>query len=285
MANDDDKNEGLAASPETVVPWPAKTARPGIKTTIAIMSGKGGVGKSALTMLLAASLRRKGLAVGILDADITGPSIPMGLGLTGPVYYGEKGPAPVASRIGIKVVSMNLLLTSEKEAVIWRGPIISRMVRQFYEDFDWGELDYLLVDLPPGTADVPLTVMQSIPLNGILLVISPQELAGMIVGKARKMAASLEVPVIGLVENMAYVLCPHCGEQVEPFGASHSEQAAQAMGIPLLGRLPLDPEISRLVDEGRLEEYRSPDVDAVVETMLERTAELTSSVEADSTPR
>jgi Mrp family chromosome partitioning ATPase len=270
MANSDDKNESAPVSSATAVAeWP-KAARPGVKTTIAVMSGKGGVGKSALTILLAAAIRRRGLEVGILDADITGPSIPRGLGVIGPILFGEDGPVPAASRSGIKVVSMNLLLPNENEAVIWRGPLISGTVQQFYEKFDWGELDYLLVDLPPGTADVPLTVMQSIPLDGIVLVISPQELAGMIVGKARKMAASLDAPVIGLVENMSYLLCPQCGERVEPFGASHSEQAAEAMGIPLLGRLPLDPEISRLADEGKLDEYRSPDIDSVVDALIKR---------------
>ncbi|HEY5532883.1 MAG TPA: Mrp/NBP35 family ATP-binding protein [Candidatus Anoxymicrobiaceae bacterium] len=270
MAIDDSKREGSAAAPETAAPWPEKVTKPGIKKTIAVMSGKGGVGKSALTILLAAALRRKGLEVGILDADITGPSIPMGLGMSGPVYFDQKGPTPVTSRGGIKVISMNLLLPDENKAVIWRGPIITSVVRQFYEDYDWGELDYLLVDLPPGTADVPLTVMQSIPLDGIVLVISPQELAGMIVGKARNMADSMDAPVIGLVENMSYAVCEHCGERFEPFGASHSEEAANAMGIPLLGRLPLDPEISRLADEGTLDEYTSPEIDSVVGALIER---------------
>jgi Mrp family chromosome partitioning ATPase len=173
---------------------------------------------------------------------------------------------------------MNLLLPSENDAVIWRGPLISGTVLQFYEKYEWGELDYLLLDLPPGTADVPLTVMQSIPLDGIVLVISPQELAAMVVGKARKMAASLDAPVVGLVENLSYAVCPHCGERVEPFGESHSEEAASVMGIPFLGRLPLDPDISKLSDEGRLEEYRSPDIDAIVDALLERTSEIASSV-------
>jgi Mrp family chromosome partitioning ATPase len=257
---------------------PEEGARTGIKNTIAVMSGKGGVGKSALTILLAASLRRKGLEVGILDADITGPSIPRGLGIHGPIFFGEGGPIPATSRSGIKVVSMNLLLPSENDAVIWRGPLISGTVLQFYEKYEWGELDYLLLDLPPGTADVPLTVMQSIPLDGIVLVISPQELAAMVVGKARKMAASLDAPVVGLVENLSYAVCPHCGERVEPFGESHSEEAASVMGIPFLGRLPLDPDISKLSDEGRLEEYRSPDIDAIVDALLERTSEIASSV-------
>ncbi len=253
-----------------------------IKRVIAVMSGKGGVGKSALTILLAASLRRRGMDVGILDADITGPSVPMGLGLEGPITGDEAGPRPAESEGGIKVVSMNLLLSDAGEAVIWRGPLIGRTVSQFYEDFQWGDLDFLLVDLPPGTADVPLTVMQSIHLDGIVLVISPQELAGMVVGKARKMAASLGVPVLGLVENMSYVSCPHCGERLEPFGESHSAEAADSMGIQLLGTLPLDPEISRLADEGRLGEYRSAAVEEIVDSLLERVAVVTAAVTPES---
>jgi len=245
-----------------------------IKKNIAIMSGKGGVGKSAVTMLLATSLRRRGLEVGILDADITGPSIPRGLGVNGPILIGEAGVIPATSSTGIKIMSMNLILPEEDDAVIWRGPLISRAVKQFYEECDWGELDYLLVDLPPGTADVPLTVMQSIRLDGIVLVTSPQELAGMIVGKARKMAAALEAPVLGLIENMSFIRCPHCAETIEPFGESHSGQAARDMGIPLLGRLPLDADVSRLADAGELEQYTSADVDALAEILLASTVRL-----------
>ncbi len=241
---------------------------PRIKKTIAIMSGKGGVGKSAVTMLLATSLRRRGHTVGILDADITGPSIPRGLGLRGPILIGQAGAIPATSSTGIKVISMNLMLPEEDDAVIWRGPLISKAVQQFYEECDWGELDYLLVDLPPGTADVPLTVMQSIKLDGIVLVTSPQELAGMIVGKARKMASALEAPVLGLVENMSFIRCPHCAQTIEPFGESHSQQAASDMGIPLLGRLPLDPDVSRLADRGELEKYVSTDADEIAEALL-----------------
>jgi len=261
-------------TPEIETAQHATPERPAIKQVIAVMSGKGGVGKSAVTMLLASALRRKGVEVGVLDADITGPSVPRGLGVDGPIFIGNEGPVPAASPGGIKVMSMNLLLPGEDEAVIWRGPLISGAVKQFYEETEWGELDYLLLDLPPGTADVPLTVMQSIPLDGIVLVTSPQELAGMIVGKARKMAAALEAPVVGLVENMSYAPCPHCGGRVEPFGESNSEQTAVAMDIPLLARLPLDPEISKLADAGRLEEYRSPDVDALLGALLERIASI-----------
>ncbi len=243
-------------------------AKLGIKKVIAVMSGKGGVGKSAITILLAAALRRRGLEVGILDADITGPSVPRGLGLRGPLIFEGGTPFPARSAEGIKVVSMNLLLENESDAVIWRGPLITGAIQQFFEEFEWGDVDYLLLDLPPGTADVPLTIMQSIPLDGILLVISPQELAGVIVGKARNMAAKMDIPVLGLVENMSYVDCPHCGEKVEPFGESHSGEAAELMGVPLLGRLPLDHEISELADAGKLEEYRSEAIEELAEALL-----------------
>ncbi len=240
-----------------------------ISHTIAVMSGKGGVGKSAVTMLLAVALRRSGFEVGILDADITGPSIPKGLGVRGPILVGEEVAIPGESSTGIKVMSMNLILPAEEEAVIWRGPLISSAVGQFYQECDWGNLDYLLVDLPPGTADVPLTVMQSMPLAGIILVTTPQELAGMIVGKAVSMAAKLNVPIIGLIENMSYVTCK-CGERVEPFGPSHGEEAAMRMGTTLMGRLPLDHAISELADEGRLEEYEAPEVKNVIANIVKR---------------
>jgi Mrp family chromosome partitioning ATPase/predicted Fe-Mo cluster-binding NifX family protein len=241
-----------------------------IKNTIAVMSGKGGVGKSAVAMLLAVAFRRLGFEVGILDADITGPSVPRGLGVRGPITVGEFGAIPAMSSTGIKVMSMNLILPTEDDAVIWRGPLVSMAVQQFYEECEWGNLDYLLIDLPPGTADVPLTVMQSIPLDGIILVSSPQELAGMIVGKAVSMAEKLDAPIMGLIENMSYVTCPSCEERVEPFGSSHGEGAARKMGTSFLGRLPLDRAISELADEGRLEEYESPAVEAVIGEVLRR---------------
>lgn len=241
-----------------------------IKKTIAVMSGKGGVGKSAVTMMLAVALRRKGFEVGVLDADITGPSVPRGLGVSGPIMVGETGPEPPASATGIKVMSMNLILDSEDDAVIWRGPLISSAVGQFYQECEWGDLDYLLIDLPPGTADVPLTVMQSIHLDGIVLVSSPQELAGMIVGKAVSMAGQLNAPITGLIENMSYVTCPSCGEKIEPFGPSHGEEAAAGMGTVFLGRLPLDSRLSELADAGRMEDYRSSEAEAVMEAVIER---------------
>lgn len=241
-----------------------------ILNTIAVMSGKGGVGKSAVTMLLAVALRRLGFEVGILDADITGPSVPRGPGVSGRITVGDEGALPGVSSTGIKVMSMNLILDSEHDAVIWRGPLISSAVRQFYEECEWGRLDYLLIDLPPGTADVPLTIMQSIPLDGIILVTSPQELAGMIVGKAVSMAAQLDAPIAGLVENMSYVTCPSCGERVEPFGPSHGEDAAAKMDTTFLGSLPLDRAISELTDAGRLEEYESEAVAGVMGEIVRR---------------
>ncbi len=246
------------------------TSETSIKHTVTVMSGKGGVGKSAVTMLLAVALRRLGFEVGILDADITGPSVPRGLGVSGPIMVGEVGVIPSKSSTGIKVMSMNLILPAEDDAVIWRGPLISSVVGQFYQECEWGNLDYLLIDLPPGTADVPLTVMQSIPLDGIILVTSPQELAGMIVGKAVSMAAQLDAPITGLIENMSYVTCPSCGERVEPFGPSHGEEAARKMGTDFFGSLPLDRAISELADGGRLEEYESPAVEAVIGAVVER---------------
>jgi Mrp family chromosome partitioning ATPase/predicted Fe-Mo cluster-binding NifX family protein len=246
------------------------TSHSSIKHTVAVMSGKGGVGKSAVTMLLAVALRRQGFEVGILDADITGPSIPRGLGVGGRIMVGKEGAIPAESSTGIKVMSMNLILPVEDDAVIWRGPLISSAVGQFYQECEWGDLDYLLIDLPPGTADVPLTVMQSIPLDGIILVTSPQELAGMIVGKAVSMAAQLDAPITGLIENMSYVTCPSCGERVEPFGSSHGEEAARKMRTSFLGSLPLDRAISELADEGKLEQYESGEVEAVIGEILAR---------------
>lgn len=241
-----------------------------ISSIIAVMSGKGGVGKSSVTMMTAVELRRMGFEVGILDADITGPSVPKGLGVIGPIVVGDEGPVPSTSLTGIRVMSMNLILSNEDDAVVWRGPLISNAVRQFYEECQWGRLDFLLVDLPPGTADVPLTIMQSIPLDGIILVTSPQELASVIVGKAVNMASLLSAPVTGLIENMSFVTCDSCGTRLEPFGPSHGEEAAAQMGTALLGRLPLDRRISEFADAGRMEEYESEAVRETVGNILSR---------------
>jgi Mrp family chromosome partitioning ATPase len=227
-----------------------------IRHVIAVMSGKGGVGKSLVSALLAVALRREGHQVGILDADITGPSIPKmffpnGAKLgTSPI-----GPIPPESQRGIKVMSVNLVLEQEDMAVIWRGPLVSGAIKQFWGDIFWGNLDHLVVDLPPGTSDASLTVMQSLPMSGILLVSSPQDLAGMVVRKAANMARQMNTPILGLIENMSYFQCPETGKRHEIFGPSHAQETAQRIGIPLLGQLPIDPEIARLCDEGRIEDY------------------------------
>ncbi|MCG0278471.1 MAG: Mrp/NBP35 family ATP-binding protein [Thermanaeromonas sp.] len=220
------------------------------------MSGKGGVGKSSVTALLAVALAREGYQVGILDADITGPSIPKMFNIHRSLQGSTLGILPAESLLGIKIVSLNLLLPHEDDPVIWRGPLIAGAVKQFWTDVVWGELDYLLVDLPPGTGDAPLTVMQSFPLAGIVIVSSPQELANMIVRKAIKMASLMKVKILGLVENMSYVLCPDCGKEIYIFGPSRAEEAAAKAGIPLLGILPLDPELTALSDRGKIENYQ-----------------------------
>jgi Mrp family chromosome partitioning ATPase len=227
-----------------------------VRRVIAVMSGKGGVGKSLVSSLLAIALRGSGQRVGILDADITGPSIPKMFFPDG----GRLGSSPVAilpaqSRTGISIVSINLLLEREDSPVIWRGPLIGRAIQQFWGDVLWGELDYLVVDLPPGTSDASLTVMQSLPLSGVVLVTSPQDLAGMVVRKAAQMVRMTETPLLGLVENMSYFVCPDTGKRYDLFGPSHAEELATQLDIPFLGRLPIEPEIARLCDAGRIEDY------------------------------
>jgi Mrp family chromosome partitioning ATPase len=232
-----------------------KIPRPEIKHVIAVASGKGGVGKSSITALLAVGACREGFKAGILDADITGPSIPKMFGLK--TASGGRGFAPMETSMGIKIMSLNLLLPSEDDPVIWRGPLIGGAVKQFWADVDWGELDYLFIDLPPGTADAPLTVMQVIPLDGLVIVSSPQDLALMVVTKALKMAGTMNVPVLGLVENMSYLICPHCLARVEMFGSSKGEEVAKRSGIPLLAALPLDKKLAECCDSGTVERYDS----------------------------
>lgn len=232
-----------------------KYMRPDVKHVIAVMSGKGGVGKSSVTALLAAGACREGFKTGILDADITGPSIPRMFGLRTTVESKKLVPSESAS--GVKVMSLNLLLLNEDDPVIWRGPLIGGVVKQFWKDVAWGDLDYLFIDLPPGTADAPLTVMQSIPLDGLVVVSSPQDLAGMIVKKALKMARSMDIPVLGLVENMSYFTCPHCGDKIDIFGSSQGKSVAAGTGIPFLAGLPLDERLSQCCDNGTVESYDS----------------------------
>ncbi len=235
-----------------------------VGNVVAVMSGKGGVGKSLVAALLSIALARDGKEVGILDADITGPSIPKIFGLSGTrPRSSESGILPVLSKLGISVMSINLLLEHEEDAVIWRGPIISRVIQQFWEDVLWGKLDYLIVDLPPGTADAPLTVLQTIPTSGIVIVFSPQELAAMVVKKAVRMAQQMKIPILGVVENMSYFTPPGSKKKLELFGKSRSQEMSEAAGAPLLAQLPIDPELAKLCDEGKIERYSSEIFDSL----------------------
>ncbi len=224
-----------------------------VKHVIGVVSGKGGVGKSLVTGMLAVNLSRQGYKVGIMDADITGPSIPKMFGLHADVEGDETGLIPPRTKTGIEIMSVNLLLDDERKPVVWRGPVIAGTVKQFWADVIWRDLDFLLVDCPPGTGDVPLTVFQSIPLSGIIIVSSPQELVSMIVAKAVNMAKMMSIPVVGVVENMSYVKCPDCGCEIRVFGDSHIDQVTADMGLDLLGRVPMDPKLAALCDRGMLE--------------------------------
>jgi len=240
-----------------------------IKNIVAVMSGKGGVGKSLVTALLAVALKRQGKNVGILDADITGASIPRMFGITTRPFGSETGLLPVVSQSGIEVMSMNLLLPQEESAVIWRAPLLSKAITQFWTDVVWGKLDYLLIDLPPGTADAPLTVMQSIPITGVIIVSTPQGLVEMIVKKAVDMAQKMEKPILGIVENMSYFTAPETNKKYEIFGASKGESLAQSAQAPLLGQLPIDPEFARLCDNGDIEHYSGESVAQLGKALLD----------------
>jgi Mrp family chromosome partitioning ATPase len=241
-----------------------------VRRVTAVMSGKGGVGKSTVASLLACTLARRQSRVGILDADITGPSIPRLFGLNRPPTSGPNGILPPETITGIKLISINLLLPEEDQPVVWRGPLIGRAIEQFWNDMDWGALDDLIVDLPPGTADAALTVMQSLPVDGIVLVTSPQDLAGMVVRKAANMARHLGIPLDGLIENFSYVICPECGAHIDAFGPSRAGETARRAVLPLLGQLPLDPRLAILCDAGRIEEYRNPDFESILSNILPR---------------
>ncbi len=235
----------------------------GIRHVVAVGSGKGGVGKSAVTAMIASELHRRGRSVGILDADITGPSIPKSLGVPGPLLDRGEGIEPAMSRAGIPIVSSQFMVEDEQTPVIWRGPLVTRFITQFFGSVHWGTLDYLLIDMPPGTSDVPLTVFQTIPIDGMVFVLTPQDLAALIVKKAMNMARDLHVPLLGLVENMSWLNCPHCHEKVELFGSGKVAQIAEEYGIPVLGRLPLATAISELADAGRLEQHTSGELSAL----------------------
>ena len=238
-----------------------------VKHCIGVLSGKGGVGKSFVSSYLAVLLARKGYRVGILDADITGPSIPKMFGIHGPATGNELGIWPISAPNGIKVMSLNLLVEDEEAPVVWRGPVIAGTVKQFWSDVYWGELDYLFVDMPPGTGDVPLTVFQSLPVDGIIIVTSPQELVQMIVKKAIKMAGMMDIPVLGLVENYSFLKCPDCGKEISIFGDSHIDEVAAEIDIPVLGKLPLDPEYAKKADEGNFHQLEIPYLAQAVDTV------------------
>ena len=231
-----------------------------------IVSGKGGVGKSMVTSQLAVALSRRGCKVGIMDADVTGPSIPKAFGIRDKAVGTERGLFPCVSKHGIEIMSINLLLDDETDPVIWRGPVIGGVVTQFWTDVIW-DVDCLLVDMPPGTGDVPLNVFQSIPLNGIVIVTSPQDLVSMVVEKAVKMAEKMAVPIVGLVENMSYVVCPDCGKKLYLFGEGKSAEAAGRHGLPLLAQMPVDPRLAALADAGRIEEFEGSWLENVVDAL------------------
>ncbi len=240
-----------------------------VKHVVVVMSGKGGVGKSLVSSLLALAVARQGLDAGILDGDITGPSIPRMFGMTARPTGSDSGIMPVSTKTGIEIMSINLFLPHEDDAVIWRGPMIGKAITQFWEEVLWGKLDYLIVDLPPGTADAPLTVLQSLPVSGVVIVFSPQELAAMVVRKAVQMCQEMKIPMIGVVENMSYLVLPDTGKRFEVFGKSRAEDMAKAAGAPLLAQLPIDPELAKLCDDGDLEQYNSPLIAGFGEAFVE----------------
>lgn len=238
-----------------------------IKKVIAVVSGKGGVGKSLVTSLMAVAMNRRGHKTAILDADITGPSIPKAFGIRDKAVGNEKGIFPAVSEDGIEMMSVNLLLENDTDPVLWRGPVIGGTVRQFWTDVIWGDVDFMFVDMPPGTGDVPLTVFQSLPVDGIIVVTSPQELVSMIVGKAVKMARMMNVPILGLVENMSYFKCPDCGKEIEIFGKSRIKETAANFEIGNTARIPVDPEIAAACDKGKIEDAVCSALDSMAEEL------------------
>lgn len=246
--------------------------RPGARVdkVIAVVSGKGGVGKSLVTSLLACEMQRRGHQAAVLDADITGPSIPQAFGVHGGAMGGEDFLYPNRTRTGIEIMSINLLLPNETDPVVWRGPVIAGAVTQFWTDVQWENVNYMFVDMPPGTGDVPLTVFQSLPVDGIVIVTSPQELVSMIVAKAVRMAEMMHVPVIGLVENYSYFRCPDCGKCHQIFGKSHLDETAQAYHLPVLARLPIDPAVAEACDAGRVESLDTTELEPALQAILAR---------------
>ena len=238
-----------------------------VKKVIAVVSGKGGVGKSTVTSLLAVAMARKGKRVAVLDADITGPSAPTAFGVTECEGASEEGLYPALTRGGIQVMSINLLLDDPASPVVWRGPVIAGAVKQFWTDVIWEDVDYMFVDMPPGTGDVPLTVFQSLPVDGIVIVTSPQDLVSMIVSKAVKMANMMHIPVLGFVENYSYLQCPDCGKKIQVFGKSKLPEVAESFGLPILAKLPIDPQVAECFDNGLMETVNTDGVSAVIEAI------------------
>ncbi len=239
-----------------------------VKKVIAVVSGKGGVGKSTVTSLLAVAMACRGKTVGVLDADITGPSAPTAFGVTECQGANEDGLYPALSRSGIQVMSINLLLDDPAAPVVWRGPVIAGAVKQFWTDVIWEDVDYMFVDMPPGTGDVPLTVFQSLPIDGVVIVTTPQDLVSMIVAKAVKMANMMHIPVLGFVENYSYLQCPDCGKKINVFGKSHLDEIAAQFDLPVLARLPIDPSVAEAYDNGMMETVNTDAVNTVIETIL-----------------
>ena len=239
-----------------------------VKKVIAVVSGKGGVGKSTVTSMLAVAMNKRGKRVGVLDADITGPSVPTAFGVNECQGATEHGLYPALSRDGIQVMSINLLLDDATAPVVWRGPVIAGAVKQFWTDVIWEDVDYLFVDMPPGTGDVPLTVFQSLPVDGIVIVTSPQDLVSMIVAKAVKMANMMHIPVLGFVENYAYLECPDCGKKINVFGESKLDEIAEAFNLPVLARLPIDPKVAESYDNGKMEDVDTSKMEKVLEAVL-----------------
>ena len=240
-----------------------------VKKVIGVVSGKGGVGKSFVTSYLSVLTQKKGFQAAILDADLTGPSIPKAFGIHQQALGSEMGIIPAVTKSGIKLISVNMMLEKEDSPVLWRGPLIAGVVKQFWSEVFWDEVDYMFVDMPPGTGDVPLTVFQSLPLDGIIVVTSPQDLVSVIVAKAVNMAKMMNIPILGLVENYSYVKCPHCDEQIKVFGESHVAETAEKFDLKLLGSLPLDPKVAARVDAGEIELLDMPEMQAVCDQLLE----------------
>ena len=258
---------GERTEPESLLQKPHELSH--IQKVIGVCSGKGGVGKSLVTALLAVLAQRRGLKVGILDADITGPSIPKAFGLTERAMGSEEGVYPVRSKTGVDVMSLNLLLENDSDPVVWRGPVIAGAVTQFWTDVIWGDKDILFIDMPPGTGDVMLTVFQSIPVDGVVLVSTPQQLVEMIVEKALKMAGMMDIPVLALVENMSYAVCPDCGKPFELFGKSHADEMAQKYNIPLTARLPMDAKLAGSTDKGLIELFNGDWLDKIADALCD----------------